>query len=152
MIICIKIYVNNIKLLKKFKSFLIINDIILYIVLLFFYIQYINIIDYNAIIMAFRNIKFTNLLLQKQLFINEYNNILVKQYDINLKNLESYKRNNLTKKDEVFIENYCYNNMFNPSVYNKDILQYKEYIDILNDNIVINYKINIGRNILKDLR
>ena len=102
--------------------------------------------------MAFRNIKFTNLLLQKQLFINEYNNILVKQYDINLKNLESYKRNNLTKKDEVFIENYCYNNMFNPSVYNKDILQYKEYIDILNDNIVINYKINIGRNILKDLR
>jgi hypothetical protein len=102
--------------------------------------------------MAFRNIKFANLLLQKQMFINEYNNILLKKYESNIKNLELYKKRNLTLSDEVFIENYCYNNIFNPSVYNKDILKYKEYVDILNDNIVINYKINIGRNIYKDLR
>lgn len=102
--------------------------------------------------MAFRNIKFTNLLLQKQLFINEYNNILLKKYDNNIKKLEIYKKNNLTQKEEVFIENYCYNNVFNPSLYDMEVVKYKEYIDILNDNIVINYKINVGRNIYKNLR
>uniref|UniRef100_A0A6C0J2L8 Uncharacterized protein n=1 Tax=viral metagenome TaxID=1070528 RepID=A0A6C0J2L8_9ZZZZ len=103
--------------------------------------------------MAFRNIKYSNLFLQKQLFINEYNNILFNKYDTNLKKLEIYKKNNMTKNEEIFIDNYCYNNVFNPSflLYNRDIHKHKHYIDIFNDNIVINYKINVGRNILKDI-
>ena len=101
--------------------------------------------------MAFRNIKFANLFLQKEIFINEYNNILLKKYDTNLKKLEIYKKNNISQTDEVFIENYCYNNIFNPILYNKNIHKHKEYIDILNDNIQINYKMNIGKIILKDI-
>lgn len=95
-------------------------------------------------IMAFRNIKFANLLLQKQLFINDYNN--------NVKKIALYKKEHFTPEDENYMKGYYKNNFFNPFLYNSDLQKYKTYIDMLNDNIVINYKINVGNNILKDLR
>lgn len=103
--------------------------------------------------MAFRNTKFTNLLLQKQLFISEYNDILIKKYDNNSKNIELYKKLNFSSNDKIFIENYYYNSMINPSVYNKDIDKNRiPYLDAITDNILINYKINIGKIILHELR
>jgi ribosomal protein S18 acetylase RimI-like enzyme len=102
--------------------------------------------------MAFRNIKFANLLLQKQLFINDYNDILLKRYNNNVKKIALYKKKHFTSEDENYMKSYYKNNFFNPFLYNDDLQKYKTYIDMLNDNIVINYKINVGNNILKDLR
>jgi hypothetical protein len=100
--------------------------------------------------MAYRNIKLPNLFLQKRMFINEYNDILLKKYNDNIKFLDEYKKINFTDEDNVFINNYYSNTFSNFRISGKS--KYNKYNDIINDNILINYKMNVGKMILKDLR
>ena len=102
--------------------------------------------------MAYRNIKLPNLFLQKRMFINEYNDILLKKYNDNIKFLDEYKKNNFTDEDNVFINNYYYNTFSKFRISDNKDNKYNKYNDVINDNILINYKMNVGKMILKDLR
>ena len=100
--------------------------------------------------MAYRNIKLPNLFLQKRAFINEYNDILLKRYNNNVKGLEEFENNNLSYEDNVFINNYYYNSYSKFQKFDKSKSKYNKYHDMIIDNIMINYKMNVGKMILKD--